>query len=182
MNAATIIGINDYEGTDYPSLNHAVTDALEMATLLKCKFGYKVNVATEDVVLYSTGQPSGDLLFFAGHGQSDCLAATDELGSGWKLSALACRYKQMILACCKVGRSLKPQTSPDQCHVFTAAMDYDFIQDGREPGSIFAHYVLKWLQYKHVTTPDITPGMVDYVSGLVKGETGGSQVPVEGWV
>ena len=178
MRTATVIGINDYSGTDYPSLNHAVTDALEMATLLKCKFGYKVNVATEDFIDHNTELPGGDLLFWAGHGETD-----GELVHATYAGIVAGKYSNAILACCKVGRSLHPtRTDEHQCHVFTAAMDYDFIQGGPEPGSIFAHYVLKWLQYKHVTTPDITPGMVDYVSGLVKGETGGSQVPVEGWV
>jgi len=77
------VGINDYKGPKIPDLETAVNDATDMATVLKEKYGFKVNLlldrdATREAIYRalrrlaaSTKLNDSVLIYFAGHGDFD---------------------------------------------------------------------------------------------------------------
>ncbi len=80
---ALIIGINDYEDADIPTLETAVNDARAMASILEEKYGFKVDLmldrkATKKAIFSAlrklaatTKKDDSVLIYYAGHGELD---------------------------------------------------------------------------------------------------------------
>jgi len=165
-------------GTNGDGVRYAESDAEAVAALLE-GLGYDVDLVFDHSDHFYTGH---DLLYLAGPADHQNVGRVAVGVDYVDVSELAPRFRGMILDTCKVGRLLQPTTAtPGRVTpVLAAAVEYAFETWEPERGSIFCHWLRRWLaDCDHFDLTD--PDMHGYIGGGVMAATG-IQIVRFGWL